>query len=202
PAARRHPLPAGFWPDAAALAWAAADGHLDRLGGPAGLAAVTAAFTDWHRGRATLGADWQALWRKWVREQRAQPGLEAPGRPAGRGRRAAARRRPVPAVQVSVADRLASIENEIARDQERAADRPLMLLPEPPGGAGRPGGAATMPGQRPLMAALPGGRAASADPLEVLEAIADHGQAHAVALFGWRRVAALLVGADPVAEEA
>ncbi len=105
---------------------------------------------------------------------------------------------------MSVADRLASIENEIARDQEAgpAADRPLMLLPEPPGGAGRPGGAAPMPGQRPLMAALPGGRAAAPDPLEVLETIADHGQAHAVALFGWRPVAALLVDDTAAAREA
>lgn len=204
PAARRHPLPDGFWPDAAALAWAAADGHLDRLGGPAGLAAVTEAFTDWHRGRATLGADWQALWRKWVREQREQPGLASPGRPAGRGRRAAARRRPAPAAQVSVADRLASIETAIAHDQdaEPAAGRPLTLLPELPGGGVRSAGAAPMPGQRPLMTALPGGRAAVPDPLEVLEAIADHGQAHAVARFGWRAVAALLVGDTAAAEEA
>ncbi|WP_371517718.1 hypothetical protein [Kitasatospora sp. NBC_01300] len=201
--ARRHPLPDGFWPDAAALAWAAGDGHLDRLGGPTGLAAVTAAFTDWHQGRATLGADWQAMWRKWVREQRQQPGLGASGRPAGRGRRSAARRGAAYAAQVSVADRLASIENEIARDQEPGpADRPLTLLPEPPGGGGRPAGAAPMPGQRPLMAALPGGRAAAPGPLEVLEAIADHGQARAVALFGWRKVAALLVGSDPQAGEA
>ncbi|RGD61999.1 hypothetical protein DR950_33480 [Kitasatospora xanthocidica] len=163
---------------------------------------MTAAFTDWHRGRATLGADWQALWRKWVREQREQPGLPSPDRPARPGHRTA-RRRPAPAAQVSVADRLASIENEIARDQEPGpADRPLTLLPAPSGGGGRPAGAAPMPGQRPLMAALPGGRAADPDPLEVLEAIADHGQAQAVALFGWRQVAALLVGDTASAEEA
>ncbi|MFF2619362.1 hypothetical protein [Kitasatospora sp. NPDC058046] len=202
PAACRLPLPDGFRPEAAGLAWAAADGHLDRLGGPAGLAAVTAAFTDWHRGRATLGADWQALWRKWVREQREQPGLPVPDRPARPGRRTA-RRRPAPAAQVSVADRLASIENEISRDQEPGpAGRPLTLLPAPSGGRDRPAGAAPMPGQRPLMAALPGGRVAEPDPLEVLEAIADHGQAHAVALFGWRQVAALLVGDTASAEEA
>ncbi|MBO1420120.1 hypothetical protein J0670_36680, partial [Streptomyces sp. FH025] len=169
-----------------------------------GLAAVTAAFTDWHRGRATLGVDWQALWRKWVREQRQQPGLASPDRPARPGRRAAVRRKAATAAQVSVADRIASIENEIARDQEAepVAERPLTLLPEPPGGAGRPGGAAPMPGQRPLMAALPGGRAAGPDPLEVLETIASHGQAHAVARFGWRAVAALLVGDTAAAEEA
>lgn len=204
PAARRHPLPDGFWPDAAALAWAAADGHLDRLGGPAGLAAVTAAFTDWHRGRAALGADWQAMWRKWVREQREQPGRPSPDRPAGPGHRTAARRRPAPAAQVSVADRLASIETAIAHDQEAepATDRPLTLLPAVPAAGARPAGATPMPGQRPLMAALPGGRAAAPDPLEVLEAIADHGQAHAVALFGWRAVAALLVDDTAAAGEA
>ncbi|MFJ4189472.1 hypothetical protein [Kitasatospora sp. NPDC089509] len=204
PAARRHPLPDGFSPDAAALAWAAADGHLDRLGGPVGLAAVTAAFADWHHGRGTLGADWQALWCKWVREQREQPGRPAPERPARPGRRTAARQRPDPAAQVSVADRFASIETTIARDQEAApvAERPLTLVPEVPGGVARPASAASMPGQRPLMAALPGGRAADPDPGEVLEAIADHGQAQAVALFGWRAVAALLVGDTAAAGEA
>ncbi|MFG2913945.1 hypothetical protein ACGF0D_13765 [Kitasatospora sp. NPDC048298] len=202
--ARRHPLPDGFWPDAPALPWAAGDGHLDRLGGPAGLAAVTAAFTDWHRGRATLGADWQALWRKWVREQRERPGHASPDRPVRRGRRAAARRRPAPAAQMSVADRFASIETAIASDQEAepAADRPLTLLPRLPEGGARPGSAALMPGQRPLMAALPEDRAEASDALEVLEAIADHGQAHAVALYGWRPVAALLVGDTAAVGEA
>ncbi|MFJ6380106.1 hypothetical protein ACIQI7_08910 [Kitasatospora sp. NPDC092039] len=201
--ARRHPLPDGFAPEPSALAWAAVEGHLDRLGGPAGLAAVTTVFTDWHRGRATLATDWQALWRKWVREQWEQPGHTGSGRPARRGHRAAPRRGPAYAAQVSVAARLASIETEIARDQEPGAvDRPLTLLPARPDDGARPGGVAPMPGQRPLMAALPGGRTQAPDPLEVLEAIAEHGQAHAVALFGWRPVAALLVGVTAAAGEA
>ncbi|MGX4733136.1 hypothetical protein [Kitasatospora griseola] len=196
-AARRHPLPDNFAPDTAGLAWAAAEGHVERLGGPDGLAVVTEAFADWHRGRATLGADWQALWRKWVREQRELPGAARSGR-RGPGRRGAS-----DAAGVSVAERFAAIEDEIAHDREPAPEsRPLTLVPAARSGGRPPRSAAPMPGQRPLMAALPGGRAPEQpDPVTVLMAIADHGQAHAVAEFGWRAVAALLAADSPQAGE-
>ncbi|QKW22254.1 hypothetical protein HUT16_27135 [Kitasatospora sp. NA04385] len=51
------------------------------------------------------------------------------------------------------------------------------------------------------MAALPGGRARQPDPVDVLMVIADHGQASAVAQFGWRAVAALLAADGPKAGE-
>ncbi|ROR42986.1 hypothetical protein [Kitasatospora cineracea] len=199
-AARRHPLPDNFAPDAAGLAWAAAEGHADRLGGPDGLAVVTAAFADWHRGRATLGANWQALWRKWVREQRECPGAARPA-PARAERRGPGRRGASDAAGVSVAERFAAIEDEIAQDREPTPEtRPLTLVPDRPGGRA-PRAAAPMPGQHPLMAALPGGRARQPDPVDVLTVIADHGQASAVAQFGWRVVAALLAADGPQAGE-
>ncbi|MDG4531657.1 hypothetical protein [Streptomyces sp. AV19] len=67
------PVPADFQPNAASLAWAERDGHLARLGGHDALNAVTAAFIDWHTAKDTRAADPNALWRKWVREQRTAP---------------------------------------------------------------------------------------------------------------------------------
>ncbi|MFF9554555.1 hypothetical protein ACF1DY_01805 [Streptomyces albus] len=77
--AEQAPVPATFQPSAAALAWADEEGHLARLGGRTGLAAVTAAFVDWHQAKGTVAADPEALWRKWVREQRANPAAPAQG---------------------------------------------------------------------------------------------------------------------------
>ncbi|WP_327074403.1 hypothetical protein OG196_31670 [Kitasatospora purpeofusca] len=196
---RRHPLPDGFAPDEAALRWADADGHTGRLGGQAGLAATTAAFADWHRGRGTQAADWSAMWRKWIREQRA-PVAKTPG-PAPR---AARRPRAADAAQVSVAERFAGIERQIEQEQETdrpalagpPASRPLTLV-DPPAFAGCRQGPQVMPGQRPLMAALPGGLGEEPDTVALLEAIAEHGQANAVAMYGWRRVAALLAIPGP-----
>ncbi len=67
------PIPATFEPSSDSLAWAEREGHLERLGGRTALAAVTASFVDWHTGKGTLAADPDALWRKWVREQRTTP---------------------------------------------------------------------------------------------------------------------------------
>lgn len=72
------PIPSAFQPSSDSLAWAEHDGHLERLGGRTGLNAVTAAFVDWHTGKGTLAADPDALWRKWVREQRATPTAVTP----------------------------------------------------------------------------------------------------------------------------
>ncbi|MGW1071523.1 hypothetical protein [Streptomyces sp. NPDC002537] len=72
------PIPTGFEPSAHSLAWAERDGHLQRLGGHEGLTAVTAAFVDWHTAKGTTAADPNALWRKWVREQRTTPAAIAP----------------------------------------------------------------------------------------------------------------------------
>lgn len=66
-------IPASFQPSTESLAWAEQDGHLERLGGRTALAAVTAAFVDWHTAKGTLAADPDALWRKWIREQREAP---------------------------------------------------------------------------------------------------------------------------------
>ncbi|MFI8853646.1 hypothetical protein ACIGW3_26120 [Streptomyces sp. NPDC053499] len=79
PAAQHGPIPATFQPSTAALEWAEQDGHMDRLGGRAGVLAATAAFVDWHRGKGTQAADPEALWRKWIREQRASPSAAAQG---------------------------------------------------------------------------------------------------------------------------
>ncbi|MFE5871611.1 hypothetical protein ACFQ6V_23605 [Streptomyces roseifaciens] len=82
------PIPASFEPSSDSLAWAEREGHLERLGGRTALAAVTAAFVDWHTAKATLAADPDALWRKWVREQRTTPAaadatvVPFPGSPA------------------------------------------------------------------------------------------------------------------------
>lgn len=67
--------------------------------------------------------------------------------------------------------------------------------------AGRRKQADVMPGPRPLMAALPGGREEAVELVDVLEAIAEHGQATAVAMYGWRQVAALLAIPDPASGE-
>ncbi|MEV4440427.1 hypothetical protein AB0K09_15660, partial [Streptomyces sp. NPDC049577] len=72
------PVPANFQPSQHSLAWAEQDGHLTRLGGRTGLDAVTAAFVDWHTAKSTLAADPDALWRKWVREQRTAPAAATP----------------------------------------------------------------------------------------------------------------------------
>ncbi|WP_329490193.1 hypothetical protein OG618_27365 [Kitasatospora sp. NBC_01246] len=154
---------------------------------------------DWHRGRGTRGADWQAMWRKWVREQRLRPGASA-DQVAERRPRSAQHRGVADAAQVSVAERFASIERRIALegDSPAAGPRALTLVDAPPAGGKRPA-PAVMPGQRPLMAALPGGGQGAVDPVDVLEAIAGHGQANAVAMYGWRQVAALLAVPDPVA---
>ncbi|AUY50488.1 hypothetical protein [Streptomyces sp. CB01881] len=195
--ARRHPLPDGFEPDEAALLWAAAEGHLDRLGGREGLAATTEAFVDWHRGRGTQGADWQAMWRKWVREQRLRPGAPA-DQASERPTRPAQHRGVADAAQVSVAERFASIERRIALEDSSpaAGPRTLTLVDALPAGGKRPP-STVMPGQRPLMAALPGGDQGAVEPADVLDAIAEHGQANAVAMYGWRQVAALLAVPDP-----
>ncbi|MFE3109052.1 hypothetical protein ACFXKJ_19335 [Kitasatospora indigofera] len=138
---RRHPLPDGFEPDEAALLWASAEGHLERLGGREGLAATTEAFVDWHRGRGALGADWQAMWRKWVREQWLRPGASA-DRVAESRSRPAQHRGVADAAQVSVAERFASIERRIAlEDGPPAAGPPrgaLVLVDAPPAGGKRP----------------------------------------------------------------
>ncbi|MGW4897221.1 hypothetical protein ACWEQL_33935 [Kitasatospora sp. NPDC004240] len=195
--ARRHPLPDGFQPDEAAQLWASAEGHLDRLGGREGLAATTEAFVDWHRGRGTQGADWQAMWRKWVREQRLRPGASA-DHASERRTRPAKHRGVADAAQVSVAERFASIERRIALEDSSPAAGPRTLTLVDTAPAGRKCPASTvMPGQRPLMAALPGGGQGAVDPVAVLEAIAEHGQANAVAMYGWRQVAALLAVPDP-----
>jgi hypothetical protein len=76
---RRTPVPADFDPTPDSLRWAEQDGHLRRLGGRRGLLAVTAAFVDWHRGHGTQGTDWEALWRKWIREQRDIPAAAQQG---------------------------------------------------------------------------------------------------------------------------
>lgn len=65
------PIPPNFQPSNDSTAWAEREGHTTRLGGPDGLARVTAAFTDWHTAKGTRAADPDALWRKWIREQRA-----------------------------------------------------------------------------------------------------------------------------------
>ncbi|MEV5770119.1 hypothetical protein AB0L49_02445 [Streptomyces antimycoticus] len=71
------PIPTNFQPSSKSLDWAEHDGHLDRLGGRSGLIAVTAAFVDWHTAKGTRAADPDALWRKWVREQRTTPAATA-----------------------------------------------------------------------------------------------------------------------------
>ncbi|MFB8235567.1 hypothetical protein ACFC58_03355 [Kitasatospora purpeofusca] len=199
--ARRHFLPENFQPGEAALRWAASEGHTARLGGRAGLAATTAAFADWHRGRATLAADWSAMWRKWVREQRASVATASRTAP----RSAQASRGADPA-RVSVAERFAGIERRIEQEPDHpelagsSVTRPLTLVKEL-AVPGRPGAGRTIPGQRPLMAALPGGLGTEPSTIDLLEAIADHGQAYAVTKYGWRPVAALLAMPDPVSGE-
>ncbi|MFJ8043846.1 hypothetical protein ACIRBX_25420 [Kitasatospora sp. NPDC096147] len=189
--ARRHPFPESFAPDEAALLWADHEGHTHRLGGRPGLQATTEAFADWHQGQGTLASSWQALWRKWVREQRACPTPAAV--PAAREPSPGASKSTAAAAGVSVAERFAGIEARIADDEPAA--RPLALVG--PSAAHAPGRErqAVMPGQRPLMAAVPGGWVDPGDVPDVgavVEAIALHGQAAAVGMFGWRSVSAVL----------
>ncbi|WP_019548436.1 hypothetical protein [Streptomyces sulphureus] len=77
------PVPPNFQPSNDSTAWADREGHTQRLGGPDGLARVTAAFTDWHTAKGTRAADPDALWRKWVRDQRAPLPSQEPPLPAG-----------------------------------------------------------------------------------------------------------------------
>lgn len=73
------PIPATFRPSSDSEAWARREGHLDRLGGTDGLDSVTASFVDWHTAKGTRAADVDALWRKWVREQREAPRMQTGG---------------------------------------------------------------------------------------------------------------------------
>ncbi|MCC9309294.1 hypothetical protein LN042_19755 [Kitasatospora sp. RB6PN24] len=192
---RRAVLPYDFEPDVDSVCWAQQEGHLERLGGQAGLVATTQAFADWHRGQATEAADWQALWRKWVREQRHSPLAGTADKPAPAGGRRRSPKHVPNAADVSVTQRFADIEQLVAADAQPVptAGRARLTLVVSQGSQER----SAAPGRHPVMTALPGGQQHDADLGRVLAVIAERGQAGAVAEFGWRAVTEVLGHAAP-----